>query len=165
MVQSYESTDEVDETWDFSRLAWLQFNDIHRIVACPPAQSLGSLRVLKIEGTDREASPEEKHSSSLRISNFVRTLENLEDADIKTWYPAEIIRSLSIHGKSLKKLALPMLQSTPSHPLDYLQDQWLGVEDITSLCASCPNLLELRLVLNTPQERHREETFNMASPK
>lgn len=129
----------------------------------PPIQTFGSLRTLRIRPADHEESLslEEKRSASVRVSIFVRKLVNLEDAHIDTWFPAEIVKSLSSHGRSLQRL---VLSTVGSHEPVFHQDQWLGIEDATNLCVACPNLVELRLDLSTPQEEHCEETFDMVRP-
>ena len=152
------TSEEVARIWDFSRLKSLSF--IHRLnftgsfINSVPARALLAVKSLDIDSEEDLESPDERLSSSTEISNFIRKLDRLEDLSTSTYYPIEIINGLKAHTQSLRFLSL---QSRG--PI--VEEKRLGLQDITNIRVSCPNLEEFSLDLHLPEDATAERTDNM----
>jgi hypothetical protein len=142
---------EVKEIWDFSKLRMLslvRYLDTTGFVDSVTPNMFPALRELHVI-ENLFYSEAEQRSSSAKLSALISHLDQLEELEVITYDPAEVIKSLR------KQRSLISLRISEMH-------HWIsnvGMKEVKSIVGLCPNLVDLRLTVFVPgvPEEHYEE--------
>jgi hypothetical protein len=131
---------EVEEIWDFSKLRKLSLGHTMNFVDSVKPNMFPVLRELRVMENDFY-SEIELRSSSAKLSAFISHLDQLEELDVVTYDPAEVIKSLRKHQKSLRSFGISGM---------YLRISNIGMQEVKNIVGLCPKLIELRLTVPVP---------------
>jgi hypothetical protein len=103
---------EIPDIFDFSKLTTLSMAGLaaHPFLDSVSPRLLPAVRRLKITSSRNTYSFSEQVSFSARVSDFIGKLDGLQDIDVTTSHPTELIESFAKHGRTLRTLSVPTMK-------------------------------------------------------